>query len=154
MHGMGSFAIEPISCGETVTVWAHAVIDRPEAAEVSGGELHLRANGQFIWLPESWSNLDGYDTAEERLNHSCDPNVWMDDEVTLSARRDIAVGEELTGDYALWDLDPAHVCPFACRCGSSLCRSRITGRDWELPDLQRRYSGHWHPTIEARIATR
>jgi hypothetical protein len=76
----------------------------------------------------------------------------MNDEVTLSARRDIAVGEELTGDYALWELEPEYVCPFDCQCGSSYCRRRITGRDWQSPKLQTRYAGHWHPSIEARIA--
>ena len=38
-------------------------------------------------------------------NHSCDPNVWMQDEVTLAARRDIAIGEELTIDYAMIEGD-------------------------------------------------
>ena len=36
------------------------------------------------------------------MNHSCDPNVWMQDEVTLVARREIAADEEVTIDYALW----------------------------------------------------
>jgi SET domain-containing protein len=33
-------------------------------------------------------------------NHSCDPNLWHADVVTITARRDIAAGEELTIDYA------------------------------------------------------
>jgi hypothetical protein len=41
--------------------------------------------------------------AEHFLNHSCDPNVWMEDEVTLAARRDLGVGEELTAVCALGD---------------------------------------------------
>jgi len=36
-----------------------------------------------------------------RGNHSCDSDLWMRDAFTLEARRDIAVGEELTVDYAL-----------------------------------------------------
>jgi hypothetical protein len=102
----------------------------------------------------SWLPQDGYDVAEEYLNHSCDPNVWLDDEVTLSARRTIAPGEELTSDYALWELNEDHVSPWLCRCGSRLCRGRFTGQDWRSPELQRRYAGHFHPTIEARIAQR
>jgi SET domain-containing protein len=149
---MGSFAVEPIAQGEVVIVWAHAIIDVRQAGQARDGQLYVRADGQYIWQPDSWVDLDGYDPAEEWLNHSCDPNVWMDDEVTLAARRDISAGEELTGDYALWELDPAWICPFGCNCGSHLCRHRITGRDWELPELQRRYAGHWHPVIEARIA--
>lgn len=36
------------------------------------------------------------------VNHSCDPVVWMRDDVTVVARRAIASGEEITGDYAVW----------------------------------------------------
>lgn len=152
LHGLGAFAVAPIRDGEVVTVWAHTILDGDQAPRVQRGELHRCADGQYVWLPESWGELTGYDPAEDCLNHSCDPNLWMNDEVTLSARRDIAAGEELTGDYALWEFDPEHVCPFECRCGSPHCRHRITGRDWELPELQRRYAGHWHPSIEAHIA--
>lgn len=152
VHDRGAFAVAPIRAGEVVIVWAHTILDAEEAADVHEGELHRRTDGSYVWLPESWSELDGYDPAEDRLNHSCDPNLWMEDEVTLSARRDIAPGEELTGDYALWEFDPEHVCPFECRCGSAHCRGKITGRDWELPELQSRYAGHWHPVIAERIA--
>lgn len=36
-------------------------------------------------------------------NHSCDPNVWMMNAVTLGTRRCIPTGEELTVDYALFE---------------------------------------------------
>jgi hypothetical protein len=38
-----------------------------------------------------------------------------------------------------------------CRCGSTLCRGRVTGTDWRRPDLQRRYGDHWVPGLLARI---
>lgn len=85
------------------------------------------------------------------MNHSCDPNCWMQDEHTLAARRDIAAGEELTADYVFWKADDSDVARFACRCGSPLCRGRVTGRDWRLPDLQQRYAGHFSPFINERI---
>lgn len=152
LHGRGAFALAPIRGGEIVTVWAHTDLDPEEVDTISEGELHRRVDGRFVWLPGSWAELDGYDPAEDCLNHSCDPNIWMEDEVTLSARHDIGPREELTGDYALWVFDPEHVCPFECRCGTAHCRRTITGRDWQLLDLQHRYAGHWHPAIEARIA--
>ena len=152
VHGHGAFALAPIEPGEVVTVWAHTILDDEDVADLPEGELHRRADGGYVWLPDSWTEFGGYDDAEEFLNHSCDPNVWMDDEVTLAARRPISPGEELTADYALWIVDPDYICPFECRCVSPSCRRSITGRDWKLPDLQQRYRGHWHPTIEARIA--
>ena len=152
VHGRGAFALETIRQGEIVTVWAHTILHPEVAGAVRDGELHRRVDGRYVWLPDSWSEISGYDPVEEYLNHSCDPNIWMDDEVTLSARRDIPAGEELTADYALWLVDSDYVCPFECECGTPVCRRTITGRDWKLPELQRIYEGHWHPTIESRLA--
>jgi uncharacterized protein len=85
------------------------------------------------------------------LNHSCDSNLWMADEVTLIARRDISPGEEVTIDYSLQTAQPVAIIERACRCGSPLCRGTITGDDWRLPDVQQRYRGHFSPFINKRI---
>ncbi len=37
------------------------------------------------------------------LNHSCEPNVGFAGNIVLVAMRDVAAGEELTTDYALFD---------------------------------------------------
>ncbi|GAB2903820.1 SET domain-containing protein-lysine N-methyltransferase [Streptomyces mayteni] len=82
-------------------------------------------------------------------NHSCEPNLWHADAVTIVARRDIATGEELTSDYATltgveeWAMD--------CHCGSGLCRGRVTGRDWRSPALRAAYGRHWTPPLLDRI---
>ncbi|HLJ36203.1 MAG TPA: SET domain-containing protein-lysine N-methyltransferase, partial [Ktedonobacteraceae bacterium] len=89
-------------------------------------------------------------TALGGMNHSCDANLWMSDEVTVVARRDIAVDEELTQDYALyttastWAIKP-------CRCGTPVCRQVVTGSDWQLPVVQARYRGHFSPFLNERI---
>ena len=85
------------------------------------------------------------------INHSCDPNVWMQDEVTLEARRDSAIGEELTIDYAMFEGSEDWVSPWACRCGSACCRGKFTGQDWRRKDLQERYRDHFSPFINKRI---
>jgi hypothetical protein len=75
----------------------------------------------------------------------------MVDEVTLVARQNIAAGEEITVDYALfttqatWNLDKS------CHCGSPFCRHRITGEDWKIRDVQERYFNHFSPFINRRI---
>jgi uncharacterized protein len=74
-------------------------------------------------------------------NHSCDPNLWHVDPVTLTTRRDVAAGEELTVDYgtqtalAGWSM--------ACTCGSPRCRGVVTGADWKRAELRQRYGRHW-----------
>jgi len=95
-------------------------------------------------------------TAEEEgsQNHSCDSNLWMADEVTLVARRDITVGEELTVDYALFTTGPVSWIDGLCRCCSPHCRRVPGGDDWMLAEVQQRYRGHFSPFINERIAKR
>jgi hypothetical protein len=145
VHGRGTFARAEIAESELVTVWEHRILDTDD--EAPPGELWPRSDGTFVWVPANDPTA-----AEAFLNHSCDPNVWMADEVTLIARRAIAAGEELTADYALFELDPAWASQWRCRCGTACCRGAVSGRDFELPDLQQRYGRHFHPLLLQRIA--
>ena len=79
------------------------------------------------------------------LNHGCDPNLgWAGEElVTL---RDVAADEELLVDYALSTVDPAYY--LRCHCPSQRCRQMVEGTDWQIPQLQRRYAGHWAPHVQ------
>jgi len=84
------------------------------------------------------------------VTHSSNSNLWMLDARTVGARRDIAAGEDLTLDYALFSVAPRW--RMECHCGSSLCRGVVTGNDWRLPEVQEPYAGHFSPFINARIA--
>ncbi len=85
------------------------------------------------------------------LNHSCDPNVGFAGNVVLVAMRKVAPDEELTTDYALFDTSAGEI---ACACGASSCRHRVTGQDWQLPELQARYSGFFAWYLQRRIDSR
>lgn len=85
-----------------------------------------------------------------KSNHSCDPNLWWTGPYTLAARRDLAPGDEVTNDYATSTAEPGFT--LDCRCGTALCRGRITGEDWRRPDLQERYGEHWVPALLRLIA--
>jgi uncharacterized protein len=82
-------------------------------------------------------------------NHSCDPTLWHTGAFALSARRDIAAGEEVTVDYATQTAEPGFV--LDCRCGSVGCRGTVTGGDWRLAELQERYGEHWVPALRVLI---
>ena len=82
-------------------------------------------------------------------NHSCDPALWHTDAFTLTARRGIGTGDEVTVDYATQTADPDFT--MECRCGSALCRGTATGDDWRRPELQRRYAEHWVPALRRLI---
>src|SRR5262249_16918436 len=104
------------------------------------------------WDSQVYSVETDDDDIAFKINHGCDPNLWMQDAFTLVARRDIAAGNEVLADYALWETSEAYVAPWECHCGLAICRTRITGQDWRRPDLRERYRGHFSPMLENRIA--
>lgn len=78
-------------------------------------------------------------------NHSCDPNTWWSDSVTLVARHATRANEEITNDYGT---STAHAeWAIECRCATALCRRVVSGEDWRRADLQQRYGDHWVPVI-------
>ncbi len=85
------------------------------------------------------------------VNHSCEPNVGIAGNIVLVAMRDIGTGEELTTDYALFDDSDDQM---ACRCGTRSCRGSIDGRDWQRPELQRRYGRYFSDYLARKIAAR
>lgn len=74
------------------------------------------------------------------MNHSCDPNTWWLDDDTMIARRDIAVGEEITYDYATTEVTIPW--QMICRCGAANCRNVVTNLDHRDPAWQARFGEH------------
>ena len=83
------------------------------------------------------------------LNHSCEPNLGLQGQIVYVALRDIAVGEELTFDYAMNEDDPNEI--MTCQCGAESCRKVITGVVWKKPEIQSRYNGYFSWFIQRRI---
>eukprot|EP01087_Luapelamoeba_hula_P003050 TRINITY_DN1287_c0_g1_i2.p1 TRINITY_DN1287_c0_g1~~TRINITY_DN1287_c0_g1_i2.p1 ORF type:complete len:411 (+),score=52.39 TRINITY_DN1287_c0_g1_i2:241-1473(+) len=84
------------------------------------------------------------------LNHSCDPTTWFTDFEVLHARRDIAVGEEITFDYCTSDTSTNMCILEGCLCGSKSCRKRVSPWDYRLPSVQSKYGNHFMPYINRR----
>jgi hypothetical protein len=150
--GQGMYALAPIRAGETVVVWGGWVCTGADVAagRVAPGSIVYIGEDTFLGAPVGTYDRERDDRGDF-INHSCDPNVWLADEHTLVARRDIAPGEELTVDYALFEGDEGEMKGWECRCGSPLCRGRVTGRDWRRLDLRARYMHHFSPFINRRI---
>jgi hypothetical protein len=70
-------------------------------------------------------------SAARYLNHSCEPNcapLIESRRVTVTARRDVRPGEELTYDYAYareGGADEENDRRYLCRCGARLCRGTL-----------------------------
>jgi SET domain-containing protein len=143
IHGTGTFATHAIHAGERL-IWVTGGIvytseDWRTGRVQLGGEQYNEGqidDDLFIATPKS---LYYY------VNHSCDPNMLNE-----TAWRDIEAGEEITTDFAYCEADPDYLLE-PCSCGSRRCRGRVTGNDWQLPELQQRYRGYFTPHIERLI---
>jgi hypothetical protein len=146
IHGRGVFATGAIAKGEVVMEFGGETISREQAVS---GDYRVRsvwpvAKDRFIALPESDPEI----SLDEYLNHSCDANTWLSDEVTLVAQRDIEAGEEITLDQGTWNFDDDYVDEGEpCSCGAGNCRRVLTERDWQRADVQARYGNHFHPLL-------
>jgi uncharacterized protein len=148
-HGKGLFAADLIRAGETIMIWGGTLYTRQDLEDIRAGKIKVE-EFSYSFVDEDLLLAAPDDGLDYFINHSCDPNIWIVDEVTVVARRDIQAGEEIRGDYAVWEAEPGYVLEL-CQCGSDLCRQRITGNDWMLPALQERYKGHFLPYISRRI---
>jgi hypothetical protein len=149
------FAIEPIRQDEIVNIWGGTLLLTDEDFVGKNSE-EWREKG-YVWatigegLYLAKISEDDQQDLTNFINHSCDPTVWMQDEVTLIARRDIPSGEELTIDYAMFEGDEDWNPPWVCQCGANLCRKKFSGKDWRHKELQKRYRDHFSPFIINRI---
>lgn len=150
IQGGGMFAREPISAGEIVAIVGGTVMteDEFQAYVLTTPRYNATQLGEHFHLVDL---IQTPETVAGSINHSCDSNLWLQDEVTIVARRAIAPGEELTLDYALTTVEPDWQLDQPCQCGTPACRRIITGNDWQLPDVQHRYHGHFAPFINERI---
>jgi SET domain-containing protein len=149
IHGHGLFAVAEIAKDEIVAVKGGHIVDRKTLREKIAprlGSVEIQIGDDLFIAPVS---------DEERelsmlySNHCCNPNLGVRGEITFVAMRDVRAGEELTHDWAMTDDDDYSA---ECKCGAPGCRKILTGRDWQRPELQKRYAGFFSAYLERRIA--
>ena len=135
LAGRGVVAKQDIAKDEIVAIKAGHVMLHDEVKRVTAqvGDYALQIDENFYLSPRY---ADEVDDMTVFINHSCDPNVGFRGQVVYVALRDIKAGEELCHDYSMERSDDYQL---DCHCGSSLCRGKITGDDWQLAELQQRY---------------
>jgi uncharacterized protein len=144
--GRGLFAVQPIATGEVVAVKGGHIVDTPtlEALpeRLQNSEIQIAEGLHLVALAD-----EEYEPVMLFVNHSCEPNLGFAGNVVLKAMREIAGGEELTTDYALFDSPTGSM---ACSCGTPSCRGTITGDDWRDPGLRERYAGWFSSYLDDR----
>ena len=141
------FATTRIPAGQVIIEWGGVVMGLEGVLAGKARPLSVVQinDGRFLVDP-----VDGPAQPDEYMNHSCDSNLWMSSDVTLSTRRDIEPGEELTCDYALfrnthWISDPEF--RMTCRCGVEGCRGLVTGEDHLIAEVRSAYQGGFAPYL-------
>ncbi len=146
IHGRGLFAVSPISKDEVVAKKAGCILNGLDLKAFGPtGHIELQIADDSYLGPKS---MEDFEKNMIFINHSCDPNVGIRGDREFVAMRDIEIGEELAIDYAMID-DVDSV--MSCTCGSVNCRKTVTGRDWEKPELQRKYRGYFSKYLEDKI---
>jgi SET domain-containing protein len=148
IEGRGLIAVAPMAAGELVAIKGGHIVTTAALASLPerlrNSEIQIADGFHLAALDET-----EYEAVMLFLNHSCEPNVGFAGNIVLVAMRDIRPGEELTTDYALFD-DHGEI--MQCQCGTSSCRGTVSGRDWQRPELQRRYANYFSTYLQCRFA--
>ena len=150
IEGKGMFAKEIIKKGEIAIVWGGIVVAKEK---IKKGLIKVKKYSD-VEIDDGIYLIDKQDYQGEvddsLLNHSCNSNLWMENEITISAKRDIIKGEELTLDYALFSTELDHGLR-ECNCNSKICRGVFSPNDWMNKELQNRHKNKFSPFINKKI---
>ena len=154
--GKGLYAHELIGAGEIVVVQGGRIIgnsqiDHAENLRYSEHCFQIE-KGFFIGPADSESPvLEG----AFLMNHSCNPSCGLKGQISFVSMRDIYPGEQLTFDHAMTDATYPGAAfedvDIDCRCGSDMCRNKITHSDWQRKELQDRYKGYFSMYVQSLI---
>ncbi len=151
IHGDGVFTDEKILEGEKVMEFGGELISREQAfsGNYRSRSVWIVDTDHYLALPKS----DKEESLDENINHSCDANTWLINEVTIVSKRDIETGEEITLDQGTWNFEDSEYTDDKepCFCGANDCRKVLTENDWKIPSVQEKYKSHFHPIIQKMI---
>ena len=120
IEGRGLFALEPLAAGIVVMELGGRLVHTDELmALIASATAYVDSvtvdDDVHLVLPPG--------TPAHFANHSCEPNLVVRERYSVATKRAIAVGEELTIDYAT--ISGAPGVEVRCRCGSGRCRGTV-----------------------------
>ncbi len=122
--GFGVFATKPIPRGSLI--WVRDPLDREIDAR-SDHTLTSEMLEHYAYRLRDGNYLLCWDFARY-MNHSCEPNSINPGLDFEFAVRDIAVGEQLTNDYVMLNLEAS----MNCACAAPSCRGVVDPADFQL----------------------
>ena len=136
-HGKwGLFALEPIRRDATII-------------DLRDEELLSTPTRRSVQIDEG-HHVIGREETIGYLNHSCEPNTWIDVlEMCVRALRDIEEGEELTFNYLATEYEMYN--SFHCDCGSARCFGTIRGFKYLTHEQQLALKSYLAPYLKAKL---
>lgn len=138
--GLGLFATQSFQAGDTLYITSCLYVPDIVPGKVI---LRLTGSGEEYTLDMQEHSVVQSDLPGKRqlytydafMNHACDPNTTSfvtgstSKELTygMKALRAIAVGEELTCDYNLFEFEAGDAAILQCQCGARECLGAIRG---------------------------
>jgi D-alanine-D-alanine ligase-like ATP-grasp enzyme len=150
----GMYAVQTIAAGSLIEPYEeqpHVLVSRSHVLKNwNAAQQRLFARYAYPITDEIYVMWSSDPSQWKPINHSCDPNAWLDG-LNLTARRNIRAGEQITMDYATFCNDSLE--QFNCSCGSPDCRGVIRGTDYQRP-LLARYGSHISDYVKSKTKRR
>jgi hypothetical protein len=127
--GLGVFAKRKFVSGEQILQFSGSLIEESKL-------LAMGDNAHYALQVGTCEFLD-LDLPGRLVNHSCEPNAALTDDVRLVAIRNIAIGEEILDDYSTTMLKDEW--NMVCACGSSRCRKIVSSFETLPSNLKAEY---------------
>jgi len=147
IEGRGLVTIVPIAAGELVAIKGGHIVTTAALQSLPGrlqnSDIQIADGFHMVALEEA-----EYEPVMLFINHSCEPNMGFAGSIVVVAMRDVSPGDELATDYALFDDYDGSM---ECQCKTPSCRGAIEGRDWQRPDLQRKYGTYFSSHLLSRM---
>jgi len=131
IDNVGIFTSTPIAAGQII----YQVTGQLVKAEFSEEFAKMGPNwigvSKEVWLDPDPANPMIF------MNHSCEPNSIVTNDLQVMALRPISADEELVMDYSTTEIDPYWSMP--CHCKSSSCRQLILPYQFLPVELRNMY---------------
>ena len=147
--GFGLFAVEKIKKGDLLIDFSTGpgkflTEEEAQVLYAQGNDYMLQIDDDLFFVATNKEELEDVDF----LNHSCDPNCGIRGTLQIVAIKDINPGDEMVFDYAMSEYAEYEM---KCECSSPLCRKVVTGNDWKIPELQKKYNGFFSTALQKKI---
>lgn len=132
--GKGLFAIDTIDREEVLITFEGKILDHPTKTTLQ---------------IEEGQHLEGPGEHDDYLNHSCNPNTYIDcTRRCLCALCSIPPGAEITFNYLTTEWDMAN--KFTCQCGDTECVKEIKGFKYLMQEQREGLSPFLSPFLQKK----